>query len=282
MDKLLLSEGGQPLHLDDIEFLQGSCQGPLATFLGALGDYIIGGCVITTDTDNKTIQWTGGYIAFGGKVYKVSPGSINMPSEMELWQLYWTFNCTIGGLKIFGDGSSLPTQELYHATLSASSDTPLGEYMVADTAPVLGRDIVRLNRLAITISKVSGVEVLSVAELSDHSAVITLRLNGASYVYNSQVCAISVEGMGQYHCAPVTLRSSVAYLETASDGKIYMRRIASPDGSSTSHYTISEPMVVGLLVSWDKTTASSSSGGQDSSDTYRPRGGASSSLRDRR
>ncbi|KXB75633.1 hypothetical protein HMPREF3185_00722, partial [Porphyromonas somerae] len=49
MNKLLIHEGGQPLHLDDLEFLQEVATSPLQSLISSWGNCILGGCEITYD-----------------------------------------------------------------------------------------------------------------------------------------------------------------------------------------------------------------------------------------
>lgn len=264
MDKLLFSEGGQPLHLDDLEFLQTSVQAPLSSFIAALGNYIIGGCVVTIDAQSKTAKWTMGYIAFGGKVYHVAAGSYVMADLSH--RLYWVFTSTQGATKVFGDGSEAPTQQLNTATLISSPVAPVGEFLADDTALVLGEHIARVPHLNCSVNNVAGLRVLAFTELNAHTGVLTLSLEKGAYDYNSSLATISVQGMARYCAAPTPISSGGAILELAGDGKIYLRR-AVADGASVSHYRLDSSALACFVVSWDNASASSSSSA-DSSGTH--------------
>lgn len=73
MNKLLFSEGGQPLFLDDIEFMQQSTHDMITALASPYGNVILHGCYVSTDGHNVT-RWGKGAMVINGEIYNVDEG----------------------------------------------------------------------------------------------------------------------------------------------------------------------------------------------------------------
>lgn len=93
MNKMLFPQGGVPLSLDDLQFMQESFADTIRQISNAMGqekDFILYGCDIKTFTDDKTkvrsINWEAGAVCLNGEIYPVEAG--NMPVQ-DKGTLYW-------------------------------------------------------------------------------------------------------------------------------------------------------------------------------------------------
>lgn len=120
MNKILTQTGGQPVFLDDIDFLQNSnmdnfkglCQGMSQDIIGTC---IIQGCEITKTSNGY--RWNPGYIAIKGEIFKVNNGSIVTESQLPYWQVVSTQT----ELRTFEDQTSKPVWVVTEVILT---DTP--------------------------------------------------------------------------------------------------------------------------------------------------------------
>lgn len=106
MNKLLFSEGGQPLYLNDLDFMQSAFSEALRGILSTYGNVILSGCEILppdATTGNLTVHsWEKGYMAIEGEVYQVDKGSL---SGVENATLYWKVVSIEGQKEIFENSS---------------------------------------------------------------------------------------------------------------------------------------------------------------------------------
>lgn len=245
MDKLLFSEGGQPLHLDDLEFLQGSFQGSLLSFISALGNYIIGGCAITYEHD--AVHWTPGYISYQGKVYRVDSGSL---PHVEDDPLYWVFSHKTTARKVFADSSEHPTQESYTASLSLNEE---GASVSAYGFPRLGKDIARVTDRKVTAS--GSVGIVGFSQVSRLSGILTLRLVPSAYPLSSSFASIAISGGKNLQAEPITLSPSGCRISLSTNGALSMRRA----DVGFSHQRIDEETIFSMIVSWSSAAGEASS-----------------------
>lgn len=110
MNKLLFSQGGQPVYLDDLDFLQQTMRESLSYFLQAFGDCILSGCEFTR-TDNNSISWTEGVISYKGELFKVPAGSGASNSLLQSG-IAVSILRTPAEKRVFGDGTEHDTREL--------------------------------------------------------------------------------------------------------------------------------------------------------------------------
>lgn len=171
MNKLQFHEGGQPLHLDDLEFYQSATHEPLEALLASWGNCILGGCEITYDKTTSEHRWTAGYIAFRGKVYRAEAGSFDQVDQAN--KFYWIFTRSERAVKTFEDGVEHPTQLVYSAQLvSTRHDPEEGDYIADKYLPRLGVDFARSPRLNYIYDGQG--ELLNFQELSRYSGILTM------------------------------------------------------------------------------------------------------------
>lgn len=265
MNKLLLSEGGQPLHLDDIAFLQDALSSPIEAIVSSLGNCILAGCGLSSKSDNPAHTLLAeGYIAIGGKVYRVDAkdmGTIRGGAE-----LYWELSSVEGEPKSFDDGEEHNTQRSYKATLISWAGSVLPEGLVPyRSTPRLGDDFLR--RPTIQAVYEGAGRLVEFVELSRYSGIITLafdnsvglvtngyfatldlkryELNGAvTPIYNTQGKAVQVSNpIGDTIAITLLNGKLTAKRETATEG-----------GGSSSHIAFAHNAKVSFLVSWDYET----------------------------
>lgn len=100
MNKLLFNEGGQPLYLDDIAFLQSAFSDCIKGMISTYGNVILSGCSVTYS--NGKANWEEGYISLNGEIYKVNAGSI---TAAESDQLFWVAKFSEEQKEIFENSS---------------------------------------------------------------------------------------------------------------------------------------------------------------------------------
>lgn len=120
MDKLLFATGGDPLYVEDFEFLQDGIIDGFAGLLSgisntALDSFILSGCVISYD--GTTYNVTAGYVCFKGEVCKVDPHSVSVPS---FWNTVLTYDAD--GSQTFADATVHDTQQIRRVKMY-STDT---------------------------------------------------------------------------------------------------------------------------------------------------------------
>lgn len=93
MNKMLFPQGGVPLSLDDLQFMQDSFADTIKQIGNAMGqrrNFILYGCDKTTTTDDKTkvtsVIWKAGAVCLNGEIYPVEAGSIPV---LDTGTLYW-------------------------------------------------------------------------------------------------------------------------------------------------------------------------------------------------
>ena len=247
MNKILFSEGGQPLNLDDLEFMQNSVHNPMKALLSSWGNCILSGCQIQVDKETSAHSWTAGYISYNGEVYAVSAGSIEQVEQSA--SLYWMLYSSEGGSRSFSDGSAHPTQKVYTARLAPMRQAPeSGDYLADDGLPRLGFDFMRPPRLKYSYEG-SG-EVVNFTELSPYSGVLTLKIDGALPM-NGYFALFKMAGVNnsQGSVSFSSIGSSIATI-TLTNGKLMVRE-SDPDISRNSHTGIGGKKHISILITWD-------------------------------
>lgn len=85
MNKLIVHEGGQPLNLDDLDFMQNASRLSLE---GILTGFIFSGNInlnLIIVRQATSTSWLDGYIAISGEVYKVKAGAISVSQSTDLF-----------------------------------------------------------------------------------------------------------------------------------------------------------------------------------------------------
>lgn len=92
MNKMLTPNGGVPLKLTDIAYMQDAIRNAfegLLNGLGKNGNVRVAGCVLSdsvASSGNRKVTWTAGWIALHGEIFVVPSGTIDsVPNEMALW-----------------------------------------------------------------------------------------------------------------------------------------------------------------------------------------------------
>lgn len=107
MNKLLINEGGQPLYLDDLDFMQSAfaetVKGAIST-INTYGNAILSGCEVSISVSGvSTIySWDKGYVAIDGEVFQVEKGSFSGENGATL---YWKVIITDAQKEIFENSS---------------------------------------------------------------------------------------------------------------------------------------------------------------------------------
>ena len=249
MNKLLFSEGGQPLHLDDLEYYQTATHGPLEALLASWGDCILGGCEITYDKTTSEHRWTAGYIAFRGKVYRAEAGVFAQVEQAN--NFYWLFSKSEEAVKTFEDGTEHPTQLVYRAQLvSTRHDPEEGDYIADRHLPRLGVDFARSPRLNYIYDGQG--EFLNFKELSRYSGIITLYFDkGTELPSTGHFGVFRIAGVnnmeGRYAFTAPELSPRVI---DVVNGKLLLRK-AYEDSTPSLPLKIDRRTYVSILISWD-------------------------------
>lgn len=107
MNKLLINEGGQPLYLDDLDFMQEAFTETLKGVISAINTYgnvILSGCEVTLSASGESTiySWDKGYVAIDGEVFQVEKGSFSGANDATL---YWKVISTEAQKEIFENSS---------------------------------------------------------------------------------------------------------------------------------------------------------------------------------
>ena len=249
MNKLQFNEGGQPLHLDDLEFLQDATVSPLQSLITSWGDCILGGCEITYDKTTHAHHWTSGYIAYQGSVYRVSTGTIDQVDQADTF--YWLFSRTETASKVFEDGAEHNTQVVYVAQLASMRFAPEdGDYIADSNLPRLGVDFARSPRLNYSYSGLGS--VVNFTELSRYSGILTLRFERTDDIPTTgsfgTFLLSGINNMaGRYTFVDPNMPPTDI---DVVNGKLTCRQKLG-EGFNRSHATLSHRTYVSILLSWD-------------------------------
>lgn len=248
MNKLIFSEGGQPIHLDDLEFLQSSVASPVQAIATAFGDCVLTGCYVQWN-NQQSLSVSSGYIAYKGQVYAVADAELTQGvSAGNDAPLRWLFETVEVESKIFEDGSEQPTRKLYTARVVQSATEPSSASVEVRLLPALGVDFARRPHLTHTYDGVG--RLVEFAELSRYSGVLTLELSGVLPLSGAfgQFTLMGVNNMlGRVEGNHPSLSGITIEL---TNGKLSARS-ARADGSSISDLRLTSNVYITLFVSWD-------------------------------
>lgn len=249
MNKLQFNEGGQPLHLDDLEFLQDATVSPLQSLVTSWGNCILGGCEITYDKTTHAHHWTSGYIAYQGSVYRVSAGTIDQVDQADTF--FWLFSKTETASKVFEDGAEHNTQVVYVAQLASMRFAPEdGDYIADSNLPRLGVDFARSPRLNYSYSGLGS--VVNFKEFSRYSGILTLRFERTDDIPTTgsfgTFLLSGINNMaGRYSFVDPNMPPTDI---DVVNGKLTCRQKLG-EGFNRSHATLSHRTYVSILLSWD-------------------------------
>lgn len=261
MHRLLLSEGGHPLTLDDIYFLQLALSTPIMAGLNAWGNCIVSGCEISVDaTGKRTIS--SGIIAFAGDIYQVYKHDLAPLGQGE--ELYWEFWGYGVGKKTYADGQGRHTQFINTAALRKWGAAPTGKtFARADTLPRLGVDILRATRR--TFSYDGKGDVVDFQEQSAHSALVTFRFDDQTYPLNSTLGTLTIDGASHLHASHglngswLTISSGNLQFTADITGSTRTPRSSDPrEAGGQGEVRATLPKYVTLLVSYGPAETTSS------------------------
>lgn len=165
MNKLLNPDGGVPLKLTDLVYMQSATFDAFKSLLNAFskgtGNVRLAGCVVSKQS--QTVSWTAGFIGINGEVYPVTEGSIETSET-----LYWKITRIQEAQVTLENGQQAARRERSYASLvpeSQKDDTSVKDedlkdvtefvkgiinpqktdYMVS--APVDGINLVRISKI---------------------------------------------------------------------------------------------------------------------------------------
>lgn len=264
MNKLLFSEGGQPIHLDDIAFLQESHETVLGAILESIGDCVIKGA---------ELHPTGGYvtpglIAYRGKLYEVVDDGTIPPftSGDESAKYAWQFSEVSEGEKTFEDDQERPTRLLRQARIvpyDASRSYYSGHVPYNDLPRLYRRAMLHKPLAKATINGDGRVRLLDFVPLSKYLAVLTVRLEyrrdfdralgdlSISYLNDDDLEFGDIMGVQGSADIPKSIakRFGNDTLEL-SEGKFYLRRGDGPRGDLDADESRYQHVTLTMTVSW--------------------------------
>lgn len=126
MNKMLNPNGGVPLTLTDLAYMQSATFDSFKSILNAFskgtGNVRLAGCVVSwSDMSRaaKKVSWTAGYVGLHGEVFPVSAGSLD--SVEEGTTLYWKITRVQEAQVTLENGQQAARRERSYATLVPES-----------------------------------------------------------------------------------------------------------------------------------------------------------------
>lgn len=126
MNKMLNPNGGVPLTLTDLVYMQSATFDAFKSVLNAFsndtGNVRLAGCVVSwADTSRaaKKVSWTAGYVGLHGEVFPVSAGSLD--SVEDGTALYWKITRVQEAQVTLENGQQAARRERSYATLVPES-----------------------------------------------------------------------------------------------------------------------------------------------------------------
>ena len=138
MNKLLFSEGGQPLNLDDLEFMQTSTIDAIKALASPWGN-----CVLTENwelrsfSDDGVWVWTDCMVSINGEIAYLPASSLDISSAYGSdTKAYIQLSSREDNVKTFADGSQHPTRKIYRAEMKVGIPP-----IESDVIPVIGKNV---------------------------------------------------------------------------------------------------------------------------------------------
>lgn len=126
MNKILNPNGGVPLTLTDLVYMQSATfdafKSVLNAFSNGTGNVRLAGCVVSwADTSRaaKKVSWTAGYVGLHGEVFPVSAGTLDSVEEGTV--LYWKITRVQEAQVTLENGQQAARRERSYATLVPES-----------------------------------------------------------------------------------------------------------------------------------------------------------------
>lgn len=121
MNKLLNPDGGVPLKLTDLVYMQSATFDAFKSVLNAFskgtGNVRLAGCVVSHAS--QAVSWTAGYIGLSGEVFPVSAGSLDGVGDGTA--LYWKITRVQEAQVTLENGQQAARRERSYATLVPES-----------------------------------------------------------------------------------------------------------------------------------------------------------------
>lgn len=139
MNKLLFSEGGQPLNLDDLEFMQTSTIDAIKALASPWGNCVLAKKWHTgAHTGGSMFQWDDCMVSIGGEIAYLPSSELNMSAiyTSDDHKVYIQLSSREDNIKNFADGSQHPTRKIYRAEMKVGIP-PQGSAVI----PVVGKNV---------------------------------------------------------------------------------------------------------------------------------------------
>lgn len=272
MNRLNFAEGGQPLHLGDLAFMQTSLSAPLLTLLASWGNCIIGGCQITINKETSECHTKEGYIYFRGNIYKVNASNLGQVDPSG--DFYWLFNELDTEPKTLENGGEVATQTHYRAELVVAREAPTSAPTIADKVlPRLGVDIAPTPRQSYRYEGQG--RLVDFRELSKYSAMLTIAFNATDTLpKNGYFATLHLEGVNNMQASWEDDRGENGIVRIKLvNGKLSARHDYE-GGGSTSSIGFTRQTYATMLLTWDYEADNGAGAGlnQGIGSTYEGRG----------
>lgn len=239
MNKMLNPNGGVPLKLTDIVYMQDAVRESFKALLNAFstedGNARLAGCVVTrqdTSDGNEKISWTAGWIALHGEIFSVASGEIASTEKGTF--LYWKITRVQEAVVTLGNGEQGARREKSYATLvveSLKDDTSVSDNEVLSVLHYVSIPKAS-KKLDVYIDSVNEGLVLPSVTLTtyqDGSTGIVLAgptisevtLSGGLYVKYRE--SVSFQGLGFITDVNDNVYSAV--MIQANNGNIYLKNV---------------------------------------------------------
>lgn len=248
MNKLLFHEGGQPLYLDDLDFIQSAFAETIKALISTYGDVILSGCEIVPPVTTGHLtkySWGKGYIALGGEIYRVDNGSFEGKSDATL---YWKVISKQDQKENFENTTEHNVYEYKYVTLSDVVNTA-DVYIAKDDVKKIG-DVLK-NKVSEAFEIPAPARVYNIAD--NPSASLTIWTNKSTiycsvFIYNYTSVNLPNGLLGSYPVGELSEKENTAMgrsgvivitsgafnecqayiLDIRSEGQVYLRNM---DGS---------------------------------------------------
>lgn len=124
MNRLNINEGGQPLYLDDLDFMQSAFAEAVRGIMSTYGNVILSGCEVKTSNVEGEVYinyyYNKGYIALNGEVFPVEKGSFSADKGVTL---YWKVVRTEEQKEVFENSSEHNVYQYAKVVLTDSVGT---------------------------------------------------------------------------------------------------------------------------------------------------------------
>lgn len=260
MNKLLFSEGGQPLHLDDLNFMQESCQEALQALLQATGNCILHGVDLNPQGFITVYK---GAIYYEGKLYTVQQHDFgdSQTAGYTLEHVRWDFRELREEIKTFEDGQDKATRVRYEAVPFLSKTSERG--VAHKDLPYL-KDRLSFAQPTTKVSLASSeLQLVDYSILGKHSAMLTLKvdrdLKFDEILGNIEVSVLVDNGFveskarnvyGELRLPRSVLKRSEQVLLEVQGSKLYLRRGADVSGS-VDKVSFAGVRCISLIINWD-------------------------------